>query len=287
MDAALLKEREAFRKRALAQPTVEKKPRKDDSLLNKSKPINKAKPNWSTPSTSTSAPIDYKTAVPTSSHKFSILHKVIEYLKKRHHRGDNYPLSLNELLDEAKMLDLSTKHRTWLAEEALMNNGKVLVVEGDKFQFKPALPISNRKELLIYLKKNDRRGLGGIYEDQVEEALPDAKRHIEKLRDMGKITVLQRADKKRVLYFKDVSPDAEYKVEEAFVKHWRAVAVDGIDDKTIEDYLQKQGIASMEHVGLKRIALPKRRGGNNRKGKNFKKLNDHLGDVLEDYNDKK
>jgi len=79
------------------------------------------------------------------------------------------------------MLDLSTKHRSWLAEEALMNNGKVLVVEGDKFQFKPALPISNRKELLIYLKKNDRRGLGGIYEDQVEEALPDAKRHIEVL----------------------------------------------------------------------------------------------------------
>jgi len=34
------------------------------------------------------------------------------------------------------------------------------------------------------------------------------------LQNMGKITVLQRADKKRVLYFKDVSPDAEYKVEE-------------------------------------------------------------------------
>ena len=31
------------------------------------------------------------------------------------------------------------------------------------------------------------------------------------------------------------------------------MAVDGIDDKTIEDYLQKQGIASMEHVGLRRI----------------------------------
>ena len=38
-----------------------------------------------------------------------------------------------------------------------------------------------------------------------------------------------------------------------FVKLWRTVAVDGIDDKTIEDYLQKQGIASMEHVGLRRI----------------------------------
>ena len=38
-----------------------------------------------------------------------------------------------------------------------------------------------------------------------------------------------------------------------FVKLWRGVAVDGVDDKTIEDYLQKQGISSMEHVGIKRM----------------------------------
>lgn len=38
-----------------------------------------------------------------------------------------------------------------------------------------------------------------------------------------------------------------------FVKLWRSVAVDGVDDKTIEDYLQKQGIASMANVGLRRI----------------------------------
>lgn len=29
--------------------------------------------------------------------------------------------------------------------------------------------------------------------------------------------------------------------------------MDGVDDKTIEDYLQKQGISSMEHVGIKRM----------------------------------
>ena len=42
----------------------------------------KPKPNWSAPSgSSSSTPLDYKTATPTSSHKFSILHKVVEYLK--------------------------------------------------------------------------------------------------------------------------------------------------------------------------------------------------------------
>ena len=38
-----------------------------------------------------------------------------------------------------------------------------------------------------------------------------------------------------------------------FVKLWRSVAVDNVDDKTIDDYLQKQGISSMEHVGLRRV----------------------------------
>ena len=37
MDAALLKERELFKKRALAQPTVEKKVRKDEPANKKAK----------------------------------------------------------------------------------------------------------------------------------------------------------------------------------------------------------------------------------------------------------
>ena len=37
MDAALLKEREAFKKRALAQPSVEKKVRKDEPANKKAK----------------------------------------------------------------------------------------------------------------------------------------------------------------------------------------------------------------------------------------------------------
>ena len=38
--------------------------------------------------------------------------------------------------------------------------------------------------------------------------------YLQKLKDLGKITVLQRSDKRRVLYFKDTSADVEYNVDE-------------------------------------------------------------------------
>ena len=68
---------------------------------------------------------------------------------------------------------------SYITFQALLKNAKVEVVNGDTFKFKPALPVSNRKELLVCLKKRERCGMGGIYEEQVEEALPDAKKHIE------------------------------------------------------------------------------------------------------------
>ncbi len=36
-------------------------------------------------------------------------------------------------------------------------------------------------------------------------------------------------------------------------KLWRSVAVDGMDERKIEDYLDKQGITSMEDVGVKKV----------------------------------
>ena len=41
--------------------------------------------------------------------------------------------------------------------------------------------------------------------------------YLQKLKDLGKITVLQRSDKRRVLYFKDTSADVEYNVDEGNV----------------------------------------------------------------------
>lgn len=38
-----------------------------------------------------------------------------------------------------------------------------------------------------------------------------------------------------------------------FQKLWRSVAVDGLDDDKIEEYLQKQGITSMQDTGVKKV----------------------------------
>ena len=43
--------------------------------------------------------------------------------------------------------------------------------------------------------------------------------YLQKLKDLGKITVLQRSDKRRVLYFKDTSADVEYNVDEGMYLH--------------------------------------------------------------------
>ena len=44
-------------------------------------------------------------------------------------------------------------------------------------------------------------------------------------------------DKKQVVFYNDRSSD--FMVDEEFQKLWRSVAVDGIDDKKIEEYLEK------------------------------------------------
>lgn len=75
-------------------------------------------------------------------------------------------------------------------------------------------------------------------------------------------------------------------IDEEFQKFWRAVTVDAMDDAKIDEYLEKQGIRSMQDHGLKKPVLPKRKKASNKK-RQFKKPrdNEHLADVLETYED--
>lgn len=59
-----------------------------------------------------------------------------------------------------------------------------------------------------------------------------------------------------------------------------------MDDQKIDEYLEKQGIRSMQDHGLKKAAPIKRKKPVNRR-KQFKKPrdNEHLVDVLETYDD--
>ena len=89
----------------------------------------------------------------------------------------------------------------------------------------------------------------------------------------------------QVIFYHDHTCDFE--LDDQFAKLWRSVAVDGVDDDKIEDYLSKQGITSMRDQGPKKPAIPirKRKGGAGKKRKVVPKDNDHLKDVLEDYNE--
>lgn len=68
-----------------------------------------------------------------------------------------------------------------------------------------------------------------------------------------------------------------------FKSLWRNASVDHLDEKKIEEYLQKHGIDVMKDLAPKKVvaAPPKRKIA--RRRTNQKVHNEHLADVLEDY----
>ncbi|KAG1680222.1 General transcription factor IIE subunit 2 [Nymphon striatum] len=281
MDPALLREREAFKKRAMTQPAVENNRFKRKDTSAGGPPAKKA----SRPSSTNSTPkrveqTSYKTMQGSSQYKFSILAKIVKHMKKKHLDGDNNPLTLQEVLDETNMLDVGSKHRQWLATEALANNPKIDVLQDGTYKFKATFNLKDKKSLHRLLDRYDQRGLGGILLDDVQESLPNSERIIKSLGD-SIITISRPTDKKKILFYNDKA--CHFTVDEDFHKLWRSVAVDGIDDGKIEDYLEKQGITSMQDLGAKVVPQKRKKSNRQKKQRNFKRHNDHMGDVLEDY----
>ncbi|KAK4886011.1 hypothetical protein RN001_002282 [Aquatica leii] len=278
MDPALLRERELFKKRALTTPTVEKK---------KSEPVrdDKKKPKSSSNVTPKMDINTYKTATGSSQYRFGVLAKIVKHMRTRHQEGDQHPLALEEILDETNQLDVGNKVKMWLQSEALQSNPKVEVTPDGKFIFKAMYKLKDRKSLLKLLKQQDLKGLGGILLDDVQESLPHAEKALKTLQNQNEIIFVTRpTDKKKILFYNDRT--ASLPVDEEFQKLWRSVAVDAMDDAKIDEYLEKQGIRSMQDHGPKKPIAPKRKKAAQRK-KQFKKPrdNEHLADVLENYED--
>lgn len=294
MDPSLLRERELFKKKAFATPVVENKLKKESKPQNSSNnntnhtngTINRKKVKKESNNSLSRDPLSYSRSSASSSHNFAILAKIVNWMKSRHLEGDSEALSFDDLLDETNQLDLNQKQKNWLLTEALPNNPKIVITEDGKYAFKPLYPLKDRKSLLRLLDKNDQRGYGGVALEDIQESLPDADRHVNWLANNNKIIVITRPiDKKKILFYNDISQN--FKVDEEFQKLWRSIAVEGIDEQKIEEYLQNQGITSMQDMGLKKVThVQKRKKTANRKKNNFKKLNDHMADILEDYTDK-
>ena len=76
-----------------------------------------------------------------------------------------------------------------------------------------------------------------------------------------------------------------YFLDDEFIKQWRSVSVDGVDDAKIEEYLDKQGIRSMQDQGLKKLNMPKRKKGQQKRKNRAPKDNEHMADILQDYSE--
>lgn len=212
-------------------------------------------------------------------------------MKARHLDGEDTPLTLSEVLDETNQLDIDSKTKYWLENEALRSNPKISASIGTgrdvstTYMFKPPFHILTKKALLKLLKQYSIKGKGGILLDDLQESLPNCEKVIRLLEEKDEIWLVQRpADKKKVVYYHDNSDDFE--VEDEFVRLWRQVTVDGKDDINIEEYLEKEGIKSMQNEGMRKVAQKRkiiRKTGNKRK--RALKDNTHIAEVLEDYSE--
>ena len=287
MDPALLREREAFRKKAYSQPVVENFKRKErpDGEADVPKPKKSKPSSGPASSTVTSSSRDlFARHTGAGSANFSILSKIIKHMKTRYSQEDTEPLSLNELLDETNQLDIGYKQKQWLESEALINNPKVEVTPDGKYAFKPVFRLKDKRSLIRLLDKYDREGKGGILLEDIQESLPNADRILNQVAS-SIIRVKRPTDKKEILFYNDKS--MQLSVDEEFQKLWRSVPVDGIDEQKIEDYLNKQGIASMQDSGGRKNPLPiqKRKKAAAKRQRQYKKTNEHMGDILKDYSD--
>lgn len=88
--------------------------------------------------------------------------------------------------------------------------------------------------------------------------------------------------KDRVFFYDD--PEIHIDIDEEFVKLWRTTNIEHLDEKKIEEYLQKQGLkASKDHLPQKFAQVPKRK--TTRRKNNQRVHNQHLSDVLQDFDE--
>lgn len=204
--------------------------------------------------------------------------------------------------------------KQWLQTEALVKNPKIEVTSDGRFVFKAMYKIKDKKSLLRLLKQQDLKGLGGILLEDIQESLPHCDKHLKVninaiililLTDtvynmtaifiriyqfqslQNEILFITRPlDKKKIVFYNDKT--AQFPIDDEFQKLWRSVAVDAMDDQKIDEYLEKQGIRSMQDHGPKKPAPIKRKKPISKR-KQFKKPrdNEHLADVLETYDDTK
>ncbi|KAK2721877.1 transcription initiation factor IIE subunit beta-like [Artemia franciscana] len=271
MDPSLLRESKSFKKRALEVPSVENKKKKEKALAEE--PKVKKRSSFASPKLDAS---NYKSFVGSTPHKFGVLAKIVKHMQKRHLEGEDHPLTLDEILDETTQLDVSSSTKTWLANTALPENPKIETTDENTYMYKPVYKIRDKRSFLKLLRTYDLKGLGGVSLKDIQESLPNSEKILKHLQN--DIIRLPGADKDEVLFYNDKT--ISFNVDEDFAKLWRQVPVD-IDDEKIEQYLQKQGMKSMQNTKKRQVAtVLSRKQMMKKKGLKRARDNVHLADLL-------
>lgn len=171
-------------------------------------------------------------------------------------------------------------------DEALRQNAKLRVLDGDpiKFQFKPSIDgMKDKKSFRKYMERHSHEGLGGLMKDAIVESLPRAEKILKYHEKEQNIYIHQRPDKKVVIFYNDRS--CEIEMDEAFQKLWRSVTVESVDEEKIAEYLNKQGITYTDDPGLRKMMQGGLKRRKNNKKRRFKTHNDHVNNLL-DYTDR-
>jgi len=286
MDPALLRQRREFMQNAIKSMGVQKNGEKQSSSQTAhGKKAKKRK----TPATvadisnaTTSATMGVQVQNAASN---SILHKIVDYMKKRHLETQNWPLSLQECIDEMQMVDVQKRTFAWL-QQAIKENPKLQIVEDGKFEYKPIYRVRNRKTLLDLLKRHYYDAKGGVTLSDLNESVHDAEQLIKGLGNhvIDIPTQASNKQKKDHVYFWNATSEAEDFpiIDEDFVKLWRSAgSVEHLDDKKVEEYLLKHGISTVKDLTPKKTVVALKR--KERKRTNQKIHNVHLEGVLEDF----
>lgn len=290
MDPALLKQQAAFKQRAArAVEMARREPAASTSSSHTTYDAEasrkKKKKIQSDPQLAAKSLNDYSQKAQSLSNaaNFGTMAKIVDYMKKRHLNSQQWSLSLSEILEELQVYDLSKRSEAWL-QEALPSNPRLTVDENGKFLFKPPYKVKGKNSLMVLLKKYHADGKGGVLLSDLNECIPAADKHVEAL-GTAVIDVPTQVNKRKdhVYFYSD--PDTDYTIDEEFKSLWRNASVDHLDEKKIEEYLQKHGIDTMKDLAPKKIMVggPPKRKAVKRKT-NQKVHNEHLSNVLEDYN---
>ncbi|KAE9414479.1 hypothetical protein Angca_006194, partial [Angiostrongylus cantonensis] len=207
MDPELLRQRAAFQKQASKTVSIQQRPQIQlpstsvSHTTYNAEAAKKKKKVLPQPAPKPAPEFDFKNIVSHSNAaNFGTMAKIVDYMKKRHLSQQQWPLSLQEILDELQVYDLSKRSEAWL-KEALPKNPRLTCDEESKFSYKPPYKIKGKTSLVAVAKKHHEDIRGGILLSELNDCIPNGEKVLEALSDQVIVVPTQVNKRKDKVFF--------------------------------------------------------------------------------------